>query len=681
MTPYSEESVLPRPVEALPEYANARSRQTLAEKVIDAFRLSPEASTAIANAVVDPAEVRKTIGDPLDPGVEEIAVPGGILLGIRTSVWVRRVMPDPRNPRILPARRHPFAIDPGTGGEDSKFRPIPEPRSRNLAKPDEAELCVEIESRHHLTWASEQAAKYVLGANDWRSSIASQGIMEAVWLAATTYIHADGSDPVTTLTTVEGSSRVTADHYLLKIRSADVPYEEHENKLRAIYRKLNERLEAGPNGDEQIALRCERIPALILVGFRKHPSGNTGFPTAVKSMVALRHVDPPQPWGAGPENESLSDEVLDELYRQGIIASTKRDYFAGSCTRAEARAAHLSDDPAVRAAEIADLFLAKDESIKKAIRVAVTSQSTRKRIGPKLLNELATALILRANADDPAKTDQNRRYLKHAYGKSAHREKWSGTERSTNQLADEAMKEVLQALASPTDSDPGPASLELAVRAAYPLIVSGRLNADRGSTGDQPDRRTPGEVLDVMRQTPQGIRQLAQALTDFAFDRAIRAVDEDGQVKQLSDKSGEQMVTDNFLRTEYPPAGKARSPRPGDTPTDHFNNRVSELAHAMEQLEGAFRSVAAVIGDDGRPLVDATGVDRKVCNIWREQLRRIDEELVVWGRAFQRYYAASSQAASGHFQAEEEDTHEADTDVYGDAENWDTEPTATTNNG
>lgn len=346
--------------------------QTLADKLIDAFRLSPEAATTIANAVVDPAEVRKTIGDPLDPGVEEIAVPGGILMGIRTSVWSRRVMPYPRNPRILPARRHPFAIDPGTGGEDSKFRPIPEPRSRNLEKPDEAELCVEIESRHQLTWASEQAANYVLGANDWRSSIASQGIMEAVWLAATTYIHADGSDPVTTLTTAEGSSRITASHHLLKIRSADVPYEEHENKLRAIYRKLNERLDAGPNGEEQIALRCERIPALILVGFRKHPSGNTGFPTAVKSLVALRHVDPPQPWGAGPENESLSDEVLDELYRQGIISSTKRDYFAGSCTRTEAKAAHLSDDPAVRAAEIADLFLAKDESIKKAIRVAVT---------------------------------------------------------------------------------------------------------------------------------------------------------------------------------------------------------------------------------------------------------------------------------------------------------------------
>jgi hypothetical protein len=676
MTLYSEESVLPRPVQALPEYANARSRQSLADKLIDAFRLSPEASTTIANAVVDPAEVRKTIGDPMDPGVEEISVPGGTLLGIRTIVWARRVMPDPRNPRILPARRHPFAIDPGTGGEDSKFRPIPEPQPRK-----EAELSVEIESRHQLTWASEQAAKYVLSANDWRSSIASQGVMEAVWVVATTYLHTDGSDPVTTLTTVEGSSRVTADHSLLKIRSADVPYEEQESKLRAIYRKLNERFEAGPNGEEQTALRCERIPALILVGFRKHPSGNTGFPTAVKSMVALRHVDPPQPWGAGPENESLADEVLEELYRQGIISSTKRDYFAGSCTRTEAKAAHLSDDPAIRAVQIADLFLGNDESIKKAIRVAVTSQSTRKRIGPKLLNELATALILRANADDPAKTDQNRRYLKHAYGKSAHREKWSGTDRSTDQLADEALKEVLQSLSSPTDSDPGPSSLELAVRAAYPLIVSGRLNADRGSTGDQPDRRTPGEVLDVMRQTPQGVKQLAQALTDFAAGRSIRAVDEDGQIKQLSDKSGEQMVTDNFLRAEYPPAGKARVPRPGDTPTDHFNNRVSALAHAMEQLETAFQSVAAVTGDDGRPLVDTSGVDRKLCNIWREQLGRIDEELVVWGRAFQRYYAASSQAISSHFQAEEEDAQEADTDVYGEAEDWDAVPPASTNNG
>ena len=121
--------------------------------------------------------------------------------------------------------------------------------------------------------------------------------MEAVWLVATTYQHRDGSAPTTTLTTAEGSSRCTAVHKLLDVRSADVPYDDNEAKLRADIRKLNDAFDRGDLSEGQrIALRCERVPALILVGFRPHTSGATGFPTAVKSLVALRHVDPPKPW-------------------------------------------------------------------------------------------------------------------------------------------------------------------------------------------------------------------------------------------------------------------------------------------------------------------------------------------------------------------------------------------------
>src|SRR5207244_200279 len=136
--------------------------------------------------------------------------------------------------------------------------------------------------------------------------------------------------------------------------------------------------------------------------------------TAVKSLVALRHVDPPEPWGDGPANESLADEVLDEMYRRGLISATQRDYFGGSCTRAEARAAHLPDDPAVRATEIVRLLT--NPANREAIRVAVTSQSTRKNIGVRLLSDLATALILRAVAGEPAKIDQIRRYMRFAFG-------------------------------------------------------------------------------------------------------------------------------------------------------------------------------------------------------------------------------------------------------------------------
>lgn len=629
--------VLPRPAERLPDYAHAKARQTLADRLVDAFSISGDAASAIANAVVDPAAVRKGIGEPTEPQVEEIAVPGGTIQGIRTYVWARKVMPDPRNPRIGPSRCHPFAVTPGTGSEASKFRPVPEPRSPEGGSPEIAELVVEIDSRHHLIWASQQAARFVLAENNWTESIASQGVMEAVWLVPTQYRHVDGTAAVTTLTSAEGSSRTTAVHELLSISSADVPYEENDTKLRNLYKKLNESLERGPSPEDLISLRCERIPALILVGFKRHPSGDTGFPTAVKSLVALRHVDPPKPWGEGPENESLADEVLDELHRRGLISRTQRDYYAGSCTREEAKAAHLSDDPAVRAAAIVSLFTSDDERFAFAIRLAVTSQSTRKRITQKMCNDLATALILRAVAGDPARTEQVRRYMRHAFGKAVHREPWAVTDRDDDNLQKQALVEVKKVIGEGSNAEPGPASLELAVRAAYPLVVSGRLNEGRGTgSGEWTDRRTPAEVLDSMRQTVQGVHQLAQALKDFKTETPIRAVDETGELKLLPDGSGAQLVNDVFLRQEFPPPGKAKARRPGSTPADVLKNCLADFSDAMDKLKSTYDAIGKVVGDDGRPLVDSQGVDTRLCTEWRAVLTRIGDELNFWGRTFSR---------------------------------------------
>ncbi|MER9684665.1 MULTISPECIES: hypothetical protein [unclassified Mesorhizobium] len=644
ITSTKEYTVLPRPAEKLPEYAHAKARQTLAEKLQEAFGLSAAAATAISNAVVDPAAVRKSINDTADPTVESIAVPGGTLLGIRTAVWARRIMPDARNPRTLPSRRHPFAVEPGKGAEDSKFRPVPEPRTPSGVGAEVAELAVQIESREHLHWASQQAAGYVLANNNWKDSIASQGVMESVYLVAMTYNHDDGIEPVTTLTTVDGSSRVTATHEILGIRSSDVPYDDQDTKFRGHIRKLNEEYERGADKQTLDTLRCERIPALILVGFVPYHSGTTGFPTAVKSIVALRHVDPPTPWGEGPENESLADEVLDELHRRSLITSIQHAYYAGSCTRAEARAAHLSDDPAIRAAEIVGLLTNPDQRFRTAIRVAVTSQSTRKRIGTKLLNDLATALVLRAVAGDPSKADQVRRYLRFAFGKSVHSQVWQSTSRDTDTLVRAALSEVHQSIANGSVDERGPASLELAVRAAYPLVVSGRLNADRGSANnDQPDRRTPGEVLDAMRQNVQGVHQLGQALRDFAEGRHIRAVAEDGSIKVQGD-AGDQMVNDIYLRGEFPPAGKARARRPGDTPTDRYHNAVSAMANAITALTEAFDNLRSVEGDDGRALVETKGVDQRACAAWREELTQIDDELVLWSVTHRRANGANADA-------------------------------------
>ena len=638
---YSADHVLPRPAEKLPTYAHAKSRQALSERLIAAFDMSEEAANSIANAVVDPSAVRKNVGEPTDPQTEKIAVPGGTLLGIRTHVWSRWIMPDPRNPRIGPSRKHPFAVDPGSSGEDSRFRPVPEPKSP-ATREEAPELLVEIESRDHLAWALMQAAKYVLAENDWRVSIASQGVMEAVWLAPATYQHGDGSDPATGLTTVEGSSRATAVHDLLGVRSADIPYDNADAKFRAHIRKQNDALDRSPTGDELIAVRCERIPALILVGFDRHDSVTTGFPTAIKSLVALRHVDPPQPWGEGPENESLADEVLAELYRRGLISLSEQAYLAGACTRAEAAAAHLPDDPACRAARILHVFTTTDPQLNEAIRTAVTSQSTRKRLTPKLKNQLATALILRALDDDSDRSDQVRRYIRHAFGKATHREKWQSTSRNTDDLVAQALQEVTNAIVN-GDMEPGPSSLELAVRAAYPLVVQGRLNADRGSANnEQPDRRTPGELLDAMRRQVRGVHQLGQALKDFAAGMPIRAVDETGTIKPLSDGSGDQAVDDIYLRDEFPPRGKVRAKRTGDTPVEVLQERLTKFSDAMEQLAHAYAAVGEVRADDGRSIVEAEGISPHLCSDWRQVLGKIDDDLTVWGHKFRQRYGSKA---------------------------------------
>jgi hypothetical protein len=648
------EYVLPRPVEPLPEYARAKARKDLANRLVAAFTLSPEASSTIANAVVDPTAVRKSIGEPTAPEVEKIPVPGGgTLLGIRTMVWARKVMPDPRNPRILPIRQHPFALDPGTGGEESRFRPVPEPRTKAGATAQIAELVVDVESRDHLTWASQRASGYVLAKNNWKESIKWQGVMEAVWLVATTYEHRDDSASVTTMVSAEGSSRITAVHDLLGVRSPDVPYDENESKLRSHIKKLNEAFDRGPTAGEATAIRCEQIPALILVGFRQRQSGDTAFPTAVRSLVALRHVDPPTPWGKGIEYESLADEVLDEWFRRNLISADELDYFAGSCTRSEAREANLSDDPVIRAARIVRMFTSPDKQIREAMRTAVTSQSHRKNLSTELCNGLATALILRAIAD-LRKNDQTRNYMRLAFVQSVVSDKWQCTDRDTESLATAALREVRQSIRAESHSDPGPASLELVVRAMYPLIVSGKLKATLGSRGNDPtDRKLPAPVLDVMRRTLQGVYQLRQALRDFATGQQIRAVDDSGQIKK--DGSKDKEVDDEYLRSEFS-AGKARSPRPGDTPTDNYHNRIDNFVEAVESLNQSFAAIRDVTSDDGQLLVDTRGIDPRVCVGWREDLRRIDEELIVWGINFKRVFGTTVEGSSPEFDDDDEDS-------------------------
>jgi hypothetical protein len=650
MTKTVDETLLPRPPQLLDSPAMAQAVRRAAERLEEQFRLSSDAANAFATAVVDPSDIRKAAEKP-----EELYVPGGTLFGLRTRVWARRTMPDPRNPRVGPARRHPAAVPPGST-EDARFRPIPEPDANADGRP---ELELRLHNREHLSWASAIAKKYILKDNDWRLSIRNQGVMTEVWLSAVTLVHEDDTVPVTVPVTSEGSSRLTAVHDILDIRSADVPYARDDRALRSIIRSLNDAYNNGPSAEQAEALRCETLPALLLVGFAPNPGSTMTFAGAVRSLVALRHVDAPKEWDPAATMESIADFVLETLAGEGLITPGEELWLAGALTPQEAEACGFSADPAVRAARIVRLMTDDDPSIQFAVRVAITSQSTRKRITNKFKLQVAAALIMRSvtAADERGKVADIHRALRDGFSDTLATQSWQATYRPTDEVVAAALEEVSGG------RDQGPNSLELAARAAYPFIVSRQLFPDRGTqNSEQPDRRNPGLVIERLRTSQRGVRQLGQALIDQSAGQRIRVVDDAGTVVSLEDGSGPQVVSDTWLRTNYPPPGKPVAPAAPETAHERLLEALSRFGRALEELMRSTDHLARVEGLDGRPLVDTEGVDPADGLAWSSELMRVFQLLPVWQNNFAAKHGSPSTSPTWDADVDVDDLDEYSTD-------------------
>ncbi|MGV9880683.1 hypothetical protein [Streptomyces sp. NPDC003006] len=659
------ETVLPRPVEALPLPALATAARKLADKLSEHFAMGEPAALALAQAVVDPSAARRAAESP-----ERLRVPGGVILAIRADVWARYIIPDPRNPRIGPSRRHPASNLIGTG-ESTRFRPLAEPIAASVNRP---ELVQRLANQEHLAWAAQLSKEYVLDHNDWRESLRHQGVMTEVWLAATTFQHEDSTPGVTVPVTVEGSSRVTCAHDLLDLRSADVPYLRDAAKLRSHIRKLNAAITtagdpAQVDPEVAVTVRCERLPALLLVGFEPHDGTTADFGVAVKSLVALRHVDSPKPWGEAAENEALADAVVDEIERRKLITPAKADWLRGALTPDQAMAAGFNDDPSVRAAAIVRLFTERSQSFHAAVRVAITGQSTRKNITTKLLLDVASSLVMRSvSEEDGRRRERMRKYLKSAYPGELAKD-WEATFRSTEELAQAALEEVAK-------GEPGAATRELAARSAYPLVINGQLTGDRGSTNnDQPDRRHPGEVIDRMRSTQHGVHQLKQTLLDSAAGRRTRKVDETGRVTQ-NDDGRDILVTDADLRLTFPAAGEGPSPTPAPrNAAEVLGNALHDLATSIQAVEGAVKVVEAVRSDDGTRAIDSLGADRADCEAWRNVLQDVLFKLPVWQqRSVQRHGIIAEGPYDLDADRDDEEAEESDDEFDCQSKDEDTPP-------
>lgn len=629
--------VPPRPVSKLPEFAPVAARRKAAEKLVGNFRLDPDAAACVADAVVDPAELRRSIETPT-----ELAITGGTLLAVRARVWSRRTLPDIRNPRIGNARRHPVAVEPGTD-EESRFAPVGDPTSNGTTP----HLEVEVESAEHMAWASALATRAVLGVNDWRYSIRNQGVLTEVWLVPTRYTHTDDGTPeLWAVTTAEGSSRTIGAHDILGVGNSveAVVKAASDTFMRGRIKELNTAFEQGPTVRQSEALRCETMPALILVGYKPLSGGPVRFSSAVKSLVALRHVDAPKEWGEGPELESLADEALAVMEDRGILTPLRRRWLAGAISRSQAGAAHLPTDPATRAAEIIALFSTDDQAVRDAIRDAVTRQSTRKRITKNFRVKLAVALIVRAVGSEGTNPDRVRRYMH--YGFVSVRDNHF---QPTHRHADAVLADALDEFDAEPAGDPGPARLELAARAAYPLISTLSLWADRGTQNNPnaDDRRRPGEVIDTMLMSRLGIHQLHRALVDHNDGRsALRAVTDDGTIRLTEDRAQEQTLNDVYLRSTFPRAGSPTRPTTTDTPDDKLRDAAARVGAAVRGLHEAMATIRAVTTGNGNEHVETVGIDRNHVREWKHTLDGASSDLEYWGRIWERHNRGAGRATT-----------------------------------
>ena len=100
-------------------------------------------------------------------------------------------------------------------------------------------------------------------------------------------------------------------------------------------------------------------------------------------------------------------------------------------------------------------------------------------------------------------------------------------------------------------------------------------------------------------------------------------------------------VSDNYLRNEFPPPGRAKkAARPGDTPTDRYNTALEALGNALNEVELTFIGLTRVAGDDGQPLVDVRGGNLADGPLARP-LNWVDEEMIVWARTFRKKWGTT----------------------------------------
>lgn len=151
-------------------------------------------------------------------------------------------------------------------------------------------------------------------------------------------------------------------------------------------------------------------------------------------------------------------------------------------------------------------------------------------------------------------------------------------------LEEDALAELAE-----DDGLPGPAGIELALRALYYGAYHGTFRIPRNDLGRNADRRQVHHVLQDMLGTEVGIRQLGRIIEDGRDGDAPVVIDADGEVQNGSDGEPAPLTDDDIRYKLYPRGanGGGGSDDPVESIQLKIRKAVKELHADFDMLEAA----------------------------------------------------------------------------------------------
>lgn len=646
-----ETTQMPRPLRRLPDLADAADVRSLRAEAKKNLGMSDRAAGAMSTIWVHPDEIEPQIKYP-----RRMRITGGNMLYVQGLAWTARLVPDPGNPRNASEYPYELARPEGTKGA------LGFERASAPERATAAELKITSASRADLAKQLDEAMERTRENNTPYPPIADQGIMDAPFGVMTNIHFNDGSTPIAVPMVREGSTRVSHGLALLGLHADDVlftmpgsakPVREHVEAINAIV--------GTPADDvtdrEKAMARVATVEFILIVGFEADNGTEPDLAAAVKAKVAQEHINTKTDWKAAARNATMADDCLASLLNCAVIGADEYRWLMGSMTRKEAIDAAVASHDDDRFADLLWVFTTEDkrahDAVRRPIAFVLMKEKGRSGIQVRRTSKVPLAVELavrglRHNTTDVV-VDRVSKVLV------------SGADITTTcawKVTDRSVAQLVKAAIAETGKAPGPAGVELAVRALYYGAVYDAFRVPRHDTGPDADRRPVSDLLIDMLGTERGVRQLGRIVQDGRKGKAPVIVETDG-TPVLGADDQPALLRHEIVRYKLFPRNGSKSP--SGSKKDPFGDAVTAVVNSARDLRNAFKHLAEV--EDG--MIETEGLHpmqaTQLISLLENCRTRAAEWMVIGAQRLAQGGVVDMTADAG-FDLDEED------DIAGDGE-------------